>query len=264
MRRSFGSISTSTSSASGSTSTPAARGVDAALRLGDRHPLHPVHAALVLQPGPDRSSGRRDRHRHGRRLVAAEVGRSCVEDLGLPALPLGVAQVHPQQVAGEQRRLVAALARLDLEDDVLAVVRVARAAAARAAAARRPRPASASWSASAANDASSAGEFLGGGQVAAQRVQLVGRGDDRRELGEAAAERAGPAWSACTAGSESSRSTSAYSARSVAPADVSNGMVTVLLELAIAVALDHDASIENGARRHTAGAGTDDGRRRGS
>src|SRR3712207_8361266 len=51
-------------------------------------------------------------------LVAAEVAGLGVEDLGLPALPLGVAQVHPQQVAGEQRRLLAALAGLDLEDDV--------------------------------------------------------------------------------------------------------------------------------------------------
>ena len=42
-----------------------------------------------------------------------------------PAL-LGVAEVHPQQVAGEERRLVAALARLDLEDDVAVVVGVAR------------------------------------------------------------------------------------------------------------------------------------------
>ena len=29
-------------------------GVDPALRLGRRHPLHAVHAALVLQPGPRR------------------------------------------------------------------------------------------------------------------------------------------------------------------------------------------------------------------
>ena len=29
------------------------RGVDPALRFGDRHPLHAVHAALELQPGPD-------------------------------------------------------------------------------------------------------------------------------------------------------------------------------------------------------------------
>jgi hypothetical protein len=39
---------------------------------------------------------------------------------------LGVAQVHPQQVAGEQRRLLAALPGLDLQDHVLAVVRITR------------------------------------------------------------------------------------------------------------------------------------------
>ena len=49
-----------------------------------------------------------------------------VDDLGLPADALGVAQIHPQQVAGEQGGLVAALARLDLEDDVLVVAGVAR------------------------------------------------------------------------------------------------------------------------------------------
>ena len=39
---------------------------------------------------------------------------------------LGVPGVHAEQVAGEQRRLLAALARLDLEQDVLAVGGVAR------------------------------------------------------------------------------------------------------------------------------------------
>ncbi len=52
IRRSAGSTVTSTGSASGSTSTPGGRGVDAALGLGDRDPLDPVHAAFVLQPGP--------------------------------------------------------------------------------------------------------------------------------------------------------------------------------------------------------------------
>jgi hypothetical protein len=100
-------------------------GVDAPLRLRRRHPLHPVHTALVLELAPH--TGVRpaaDRHRHV--LVAAEVGLLGVEDLGLPALPLGVAQVHPEQVAGEQRRLLAALTGLDLQDHVLAVVGVAR------------------------------------------------------------------------------------------------------------------------------------------
>ena len=104
-------------------------GVDAALGLGDRHPLHAVHAALELQPRPGAVAGldgapRLDRDRDV--LVAAEVGLVAVEHLGPPAATLGVAQVHPQQVAGEQRRLLAALARLDLEDHVPVVVGVAR------------------------------------------------------------------------------------------------------------------------------------------
>ena len=127
MRRSLGSIVTSTSSASGMTQHAGAR-VDAALALGDRHALHPVHAALELQPGP-RGLARLgvpaglDRDAHV--LVAAEVGLGGVEHLGAPAAALGVAQVHAQQVAGEQGRLLAALPRLDLEDDVPVVVGVA-------------------------------------------------------------------------------------------------------------------------------------------
>ena len=49
-----------------------------------------------------------------------------VEDLDLPAVPFGVADVHPGQVGGEQRGLLAALTRLDLEHDVVGIVRVAR------------------------------------------------------------------------------------------------------------------------------------------
>jgi hypothetical protein len=39
---------------------------------------------------------------------------------------LRVADVHPGQIGGEQRRFLTALAGLDLEDDVVAIVRVAR------------------------------------------------------------------------------------------------------------------------------------------
>lgn len=103
--------------------------MDTALRLGGRHPLHPVHAALVLQPRPHALAGLglpAGLHRDLDVLVAAQLGLGGVDDLGLPADALGVAQVHAQQVAGEQRRLVAARARLDLQDDVLVVTRVAR------------------------------------------------------------------------------------------------------------------------------------------
>ena len=41
-----------------------------------------------------------------------------------PAVPLGVSDVHPRQVGGEQCRLLAALTGLDLEHDVVGVVRV--------------------------------------------------------------------------------------------------------------------------------------------
>ncbi len=126
MRRSFGSISTSTSSASGSTSTPAAevwmRPCDSVAGTRCTRCTPPSYFSRAQTAW----SGRAGADRDGDRLHAAEIGRLVVEHLGRPALPLGVAQVHPQQVAGEQRRLLAALAGLDLEDDVLAVVGVLR------------------------------------------------------------------------------------------------------------------------------------------
>ena len=115
-------------------------GVHPALRLGDRHPLDAVHAALELQQRVRRLAGlgrALGLHRDGHRLVAAEVGLGGVEHLGLPAAPLGVPGVHAQQVAGEQRRLLAALAGLHLEDRVLVVGRGRAAPAAGAAAPRR-------------------------------------------------------------------------------------------------------------------------------
>src|SRR6185437_14513741 len=96
----------------------------AALRLGDWHPLHPVHATLVLQPRPRARTAAASLDRHGRVLDAAKAGLRGVDDLGLPAVPLGVPQVHPEQVGGEKRGLLAALTRLYLEDGVPVVVGV--------------------------------------------------------------------------------------------------------------------------------------------
>ena len=133
-------------------------GVHAALGLRDRHALDPVHPALELEQAVGRLArlGRAPGlHRHGHGLVAAEVGLGRVQHLDLPALGLGVAGVHPQQVAGEQGGLLAALAGLHLEDGVLVVGRVTwheQAAELLLGAWRR----SASASASAANVGSSA------------------------------------------------------------------------------------------------------------
>ena len=124
-------------------------------------------------------------------LVAAELGVDGVEDLGGPAAALRVAQVHAQQVAGEQRRLRAALPRLDLEDDVLVVVGVLgqqllaqpagqlldlRLERRRLGGERRVL----------------AGELTGGREVAAGLLERAGGLDQRRELRVAAAQPPGP------------------------------------------------------------------------
>ncbi len=104
------------------------RGVDASLRLGRWHPLHPVHAALVLEVCP---------HALGRIggaaldgeldiLDAAEIARGLLDDLGIPLLGFRVVQVHAKQVAREERGLGPALPHLDLHDHIATVIRVAR------------------------------------------------------------------------------------------------------------------------------------------
>ena len=54
MRRSLGSIVDLDLLGLGQHEHAGGRGVDAPLGLGGRDPLHAVHAALVLQPGPRR------------------------------------------------------------------------------------------------------------------------------------------------------------------------------------------------------------------
>ncbi len=91
------------------------RGMDAALRLGRRHALHPVHAALILHPRIGAPAGNLGDHF----LVAADFAGRLFHDLERPALQVGVALVHAQQIAGEQCRLVAAGPGPHFENDVL-------------------------------------------------------------------------------------------------------------------------------------------------
>src|SRR5690606_25230749 len=87
-----------------------------------RYSLHPMGSRLELQPGIDAFA----LHPRDDLLVAALLAVAGADHLDLPALLLGIAGIHAEQVAGEQRRLVAAGAGTDLEEDVAAVVRVAR------------------------------------------------------------------------------------------------------------------------------------------
>ena len=100
----------------------AGRGVDAALRLGLRHALHAMAAGFELELRVRALPGDARDHL----LVAAQLRGALGDQLDLPALALGVARVHAEQVAGEERRLVAAGAGAHLEEQVAVVVRVAR------------------------------------------------------------------------------------------------------------------------------------------
>ena len=96
------------------------RRVHASLRLGGRHALHAVHAALVLQL----AVGAAPLDRGDDFLQAADAGLVAREHVELPALTFRVLAVHAEQLGGEQRRLVAARAGADLEHDVLLIVRI--------------------------------------------------------------------------------------------------------------------------------------------
>ena len=106
----------------------ARRRVDAALRLGLRHALHAMAARLELE-----LRIRAVRRRCARSLPCSRRARDGDSDTisTFQPLPLGVARVHPEEVAGEQRRLVAAGAGADFEEHVALVVRDPSAAASR-------------------------------------------------------------------------------------------------------------------------------------
>jgi hypothetical protein len=79
-----------------------------------------MHAALVLQAAVHALAFNRD----DGFLQSAAAGVAARHHVELPALTLGVARVHPEQVTGKERCLVAARAGADFEDDVFLVVRI--------------------------------------------------------------------------------------------------------------------------------------------
>ena len=59
-------------------------------------------------------------------LVTAHVGFAARNHFNLPALALGVARVHAEQIGGEQGRLFAAGAGANFEEQITFVIRIAR------------------------------------------------------------------------------------------------------------------------------------------
>ena len=96
------------------------RGVDAAGRLGVGHALNAMHAGFEFELGEGAAAA----DFGDDFLVAAHRAFARGHDLDLPALLGGVALVHAEQIAGKQRRLVAAGAGADFENDVALVHRV--------------------------------------------------------------------------------------------------------------------------------------------
>ena len=95
-------------------------GMDAALRLRFRHPLHPVDAALVLEAVVCPCAV----HREDGFLHAAKLRLVEVEHFQLPPTALHIHRVHPHQAVGKQGSFLAACPAADLHDDAFAIVHI--------------------------------------------------------------------------------------------------------------------------------------------
>ena len=98
------------------------RGVDASRRLGVRDALHAVHAGLEFELG----EGAASLDLGDDLLEAADRAFARRDHLDLPLVERRIALVHAEQVAGEQRGLVAAGPGADFQNHVALVHRVLR------------------------------------------------------------------------------------------------------------------------------------------
>src|ERR1051325_10260847 len=96
--------------------------MDPTRAFGHGHPLHPLHPALELQT----AEGSLAFDQADDLLEAAETGRIRAHDLDFPSPPLRIARIHPEEIGGEETRLVAARARANLEQDAALVACVLR------------------------------------------------------------------------------------------------------------------------------------------
>ena len=94
------------------------RCVDAALGFGCWHALDTVHAAFPFHPAKRAIPFNID----DQLLIAADIAFCDRHNIDFPALKLGIALVHTEQVTGKQRRLVSARASADFKHDVGIVI----------------------------------------------------------------------------------------------------------------------------------------------
>ena len=96
------------------------RSMDAALGFGFRHPLHPMRSGLEFQPCEDTAP----RDFSDDFLVTPRCSLTRRQNLDAPALQLGIALIHPEQIAGEKRRLIAAGSSANFENGIFFIRRV--------------------------------------------------------------------------------------------------------------------------------------------
>ena len=96
--------------------------VNTALGFGRRNALHTVSARLKLQFRIGAVSDHADDHF----LIAAKITLALRDNFRFPALTLGIAHIHAEQVARKKRRFIAARAGTDFQEDVPLVVRISR------------------------------------------------------------------------------------------------------------------------------------------
>ena len=96
--------------------------MNAALGFGLRDTLHPMRPGLEFQARVDAATD----HTADDFAITTMLALIFAHGLDLPALTLGVAAVHAQQVAGKYRRLIPAGSGADLEEYVAFIERVAR------------------------------------------------------------------------------------------------------------------------------------------
>ena len=100
----------------------AGAGVNAALRLGGRHALNTMHAALIFEPLENIRAG----DRKNNFLEPAEIGRAGVHCFDLPIARLGVMRIHPVKIRSKQRGFPSTGAGADFDDGIARIRRVRR------------------------------------------------------------------------------------------------------------------------------------------
>src|SRR5258707_14737228 len=94
--------------------------MNASLCFGGRHSLHAMGAGLEFEQRTRAASD----DAADDFLVAAVLAGTLAQYLDAPALGLGVARVHPKQVARKNGGFVAARAGADFQENIALVVRV--------------------------------------------------------------------------------------------------------------------------------------------